>query len=127
LYESARRKFLSLPCEAIRRSRFARSQLLTVIQCLGRAQVREGLGCEPAQGNCSCVRNAVCYCSRRSIFRGICRAFCKVTEMLSINGTAIHLTQREFHRAAAGCPMISGRRLLAVAKNYRDFATELDR
>jgi len=79
------------------------------------------------QANCSCVRNAVCYCSRRSIFRGICRAFCKVTEMLSINGTAIHLTQREFHRAAAGCPMISGRRLLAVAKNYRDFATELDR
>jgi hypothetical protein len=47
--------------------------------------------------------------------------------MLSINGTAIHLTQREFHRAAAGCPTISGSRLRPVAKNYRDFATELDR
>ena len=60
-------------------------------------------------------------------FAAFAALFCKVTEMLSINGTAMQRTQREFHRAAAGCPMISGSGLLAVAKNYRDFATELDR
>jgi hypothetical protein len=47
--------------------------------------------------------------------------------MLSINGTAMQQTQREFHRAAAGCPSITGSRLRPVAKNYRDLATELDR
>jgi hypothetical protein len=61
------------------------------------------------------------------ISRHLPHSFCKVTEMLSIPGTAMQRTQREFHRAAAGCPTISGSRLLLVAKNYRDFATELDR
>jgi hypothetical protein len=51
----------------------------------------------------------------------------KVTEMLSINGTAMQTTQREFHRAAVGCPSITGSRSRPVAKNYRDFGTELDR
>jgi len=60
-------------------------------------------------------------------FAAFAAFICKVTEMLSINGTAMQQTQREFHRAAAGCPSIPGSRLLAVAKNYRDFATELDR
>jgi hypothetical protein len=47
--------------------------------------------------------------------------------MLSINGTAMQETQRESHRAACGCPSIAGSWSRPVAKNYRDFATELDR
>jgi hypothetical protein len=47
--------------------------------------------------------------------------------MLSINGTAMQDTQRELHRAARGCPSLTGSQLWPVAKNNRDFATELDR
>jgi hypothetical protein len=49
-----------------------------------------------------------------------------VTEMLSINGTAMYRTQRELNRAASGCPSIQGS-WSRPAKNHRDFATELDR
>ncbi len=45
--------------------------------------------------------------------------------MLSINGTAMHCTQRELRRAC-GCPSIMGSWPRRVA-NYRDFGTELDR
>jgi hypothetical protein len=31
------------------------------------------------------------------------------------------------HRAVSGCPWITGRGLRRVAKQYRDFVTELDR
>jgi len=66
--------------------------------------------------------------SRRSKFRGNCRIhFCNATQMLSINGTAMQNTLREFHRAARGCPSLTGSWLRPVAKQYRDFATELDR
>jgi hypothetical protein len=47
--------------------------------------------------------------------------------MFSINGTAMHSTQRESLRAALGCPLLTGSWSRPVAKNYRDFATELDR
>jgi hypothetical protein len=47
--------------------------------------------------------------------------------MLSINGTAMQSTLREFHRAARGCPTITGSWSRPVAKNNRDFTTELDR
>jgi len=39
----------------------------------------------------------------------------------------MQITQREFHRVAAGCPSIPGSGSRPVAKNYRDFGTELDR
>jgi hypothetical protein len=54
-------------------------------------------------------------------------SICKVTEMLSINGTAMQHTQREFHRAARGCPTITGSWSRPVAKDFRNLATELDR
>jgi hypothetical protein len=47
--------------------------------------------------------------------------------MLSINGTAMQTTLREFHRAARGCPSIPGSWSRPVAKNHRDLATGLDR
>jgi hypothetical protein len=47
--------------------------------------------------------------------------------MLSIHGTAMQSTLREFHRAASGCPSIDLGSWSPVAKNYRDFVTELDR
>jgi hypothetical protein len=51
--------------------------------------------------------------------------------MLSIHGTAMQRTLREFHRAALGCPSILaidlGSWSRPVAKNHRDFGTELDR
>jgi hypothetical protein len=49
------------------------------------------------------------------------------TEMLSINGTAMQSTLRDFHRAAVGCPSMTGSWSRPVAKNYRHFGTELDR
>jgi hypothetical protein len=52
---------------------------------------------------------------------------CRVTEMLSINGIAMQSTQREFHRAARGCPTTTGSWSRPVARNYRDLETELDR
>jgi hypothetical protein len=48
-------------------------------------------------------------------------------EMFSINGTAMQSTQRDLHRAASGCPSMSGSWSRPVAKNYRYFGTELDR
>jgi hypothetical protein len=36
-------------------------------------------------------------------------------------------TLREFHRAARGCPTITGSWSRPVAKNFREHATELDR
>jgi hypothetical protein len=50
-----------------------------------------------------------------------------VTEMLSIHGTAMQRTPRALSRAASGCPSIPGSWSRPVAKNHRDFATELDR
>jgi hypothetical protein len=47
--------------------------------------------------------------------------------MLSINGTAMQHTQREFHRAAAGCPTFTVCWSRPVAKDFRNLATELDR
>jgi hypothetical protein len=47
--------------------------------------------------------------------------------MLSINGTAMQITLREFNRAAPGCPSITGSWSRPVAKNHRDFGTKLDR
>jgi hypothetical protein len=47
--------------------------------------------------------------------------------MLSIHGTAMQSTLRELHRAALGCPSITGSWSRPVAKNYRDFGTKLDR
>jgi hypothetical protein len=47
--------------------------------------------------------------------------------MLSINGKAMPRTLREFYRAALGCPSIAGSWSRPVAKNHRDFGTELDR
>jgi hypothetical protein len=47
--------------------------------------------------------------------------------MLSINGTAMQHTQREFHRAARGCPTITGSWSRPVAKDFRNLATGLDR
>jgi hypothetical protein len=48
-------------------------------------------------------------------------------QMTSINGTAMQKTPRDLHRAALGCPSIMGSRSRPVAKNRRDFRTELDR
>jgi hypothetical protein len=46
--------------------------------------------------------------------------------MLSINGTTMQTLRA--HRAASGCPLILGSwSRPVVAKNYRDFETELDR
>jgi hypothetical protein len=45
--------------------------------------------------------------------------------MLSIYGTAMQGLSA--HRAASGCPSILGSRSTPVAKNDRDFLTELDR
>jgi hypothetical protein len=47
--------------------------------------------------------------------------------MPSINGTAMHYTQRDLNRAAAGCPSIPGSWSRPVAVNQRHFGTELDR
>jgi len=47
--------------------------------------------------------------------------------MFTINGTAMHYTQRDLHRAASGCPSILGSWSRPVAKNQRHFGTELDR
>jgi hypothetical protein len=47
--------------------------------------------------------------------------------MLSINGTAMQRTLRDLNRAAVGCPSITGSWSRPVAKNDRDFGTELDR
>jgi len=47
------------------------------------------------------------------------------TEMLSIHGTAMQ--RLSAHRAASGCLWITGSGSRPVAKNYRDFVTELDR
>ncbi|HEU4879287.1 MAG TPA: hypothetical protein VFT21_07540 [Gemmatimonadaceae bacterium] len=58
------------------------------------------------------------------------RQQCRITaetEMLSINGTAMQSTQRDLNRAARGCPSITGSWSQPVAKNSRDFGTELDR
>jgi hypothetical protein len=44
--------------------------------------------------------------------------------MTSINGTAMHKTQRDTNRHAAGCPSIPGGWSLGVAKYRRDFGTE---
>jgi len=46
-------------------------------------------------------------------------------KMFSINGTAMQRLRA--HRAASGCPLILGSWSRPVAKNYRDFGTELDR
>jgi hypothetical protein len=61
------------------------------------------------------------------IRRQMPRFICNVSPMLSINGTAMHRTLREFHRAALGCPSITGSWSRPVAKNNRDYQTELDR
>jgi hypothetical protein len=45
--------------------------------------------------------------------------------MLSISGTAMQ--RLSAHRAASGCPSITRSGLRRIAKNYRDFVTELDR
>jgi len=45
--------------------------------------------------------------------------------MLSIYGTAMQRLRA--HRAMSGCPSITGSGSWPVAKNYRDFVTELDR
>jgi hypothetical protein len=45
--------------------------------------------------------------------------------MISINGTAMQRLRA--HRAASGCPLFLGSGSRPVAKNYRDFETELDR
>jgi GrpB-like predicted nucleotidyltransferase (UPF0157 family) len=76
--------------------------------------------------NCSCVLNISCYSPRRSISRRMPHPQAD-TEMLSIHGTAMQRTLRELSRAASGCPSIPGSWSRPVAKNYRDFATELDR
>jgi hypothetical protein len=47
--------------------------------------------------------------------------------MLTINGTAMQTTLRDFNRAAVGCPSMTGSWSRPVAKNYRHFGTELDR
>jgi hypothetical protein len=47
--------------------------------------------------------------------------------MLTINGTAMHYTQRDLNRAASGCPSILGSWSRPVALNQRHFGTELDR
>jgi hypothetical protein len=47
--------------------------------------------------------------------------------MLSINGTAMQRTLRDLNRAAVCCPSITGSWSRPVAKNHRDFETELDR
>jgi hypothetical protein len=47
--------------------------------------------------------------------------------MPSINGQAMHYTQRDLHRAASGCPSILGSWSRPVAINQRHFGTELDR
>jgi hypothetical protein len=47
--------------------------------------------------------------------------------MLSIHGIARQETLRESHRGACGCPSIAGSWSQPVAKNYRDFGSELDR
>jgi hypothetical protein len=81
----------------------------------------------------ACRQIAVASATLRAILRAArnsaatAAVICKVTEMLSINGTAMQLTQREFHRVAAGCLLITGSWSQPVAKNYRDFGTELDR
>jgi hypothetical protein len=56
-----------------------------------------------------------------------CRIHCRVSEMSSIHGPAMQSTHRELDRAARGCPSITGSWPRPVAKNYRDFGTELDR
>jgi hypothetical protein len=55
--------------------------------------------------------------SRRSIFRGKSRIHCEVSHMLSINGTAMQRTLRDFNRAAVGCPSMTGSWSRPVAKN----------
>jgi hypothetical protein len=47
--------------------------------------------------------------------------------MLSIYGPAMQSTHRELIRAARGCPQFTGSWSRPVAKNRRDFGTELDR
>jgi hypothetical protein len=69
--------------------------------------------------NSSCVRNAACYSSRRSKFRGSNAAANAESEMFSIYGTAMQSTQREHNRAARGCPSLTG--------SWSRLATELDR
>jgi hypothetical protein len=59
--------------------------------------------------------------------RGKCRIHCNVTEMLSIHGTAMQITLRDFNHAAPGCPSNPGNWPRPVAKYYRDFRAKLDR
>ncbi|HEX4972865.1 MAG TPA: hypothetical protein VFV69_17620 [Steroidobacteraceae bacterium] len=73
--------------------------------------------------NSSCVRNAACYSSRRSKFRGSNAAANAESEMFSIYGTAMQSTQREHNRAARGCPSIANIDL----GSWSRLATQLDR
>jgi hypothetical protein len=73
--------------------------------------------------NSSCARNAACYSSRRSKFRGSNAASIAESEMFSIYGTAMQSTQREHNRAARGCPSI----LNIETGSWSRLATELDR
>jgi hypothetical protein len=47
--------------------------------------------------------------------------------MLTINGTAMQRTLRDFNRAAIGCPLTTGSWSRPVAINQRHYETELDR
>jgi hypothetical protein len=52
--------------------------------------------------------------------------FYQVTEMLSINGTARQRSLRDTHRAASGCPTITGSWSRPFANYRRELRTELD-